>query len=107
MVVDPLLRILDREELELVVLEDKGTVVAGKFLLELDGLELKLLMLEDIDAGTLLVELDGRLEVAEEREGDEILEVTALKLIEIGTDSRELLLLEYMEVTGPLPLELV
>lgn len=107
MVVDPLLRILDREELELVVLEDKGTVVAGKFLLELDGLELKLLMLEDIDAGTLLVELDGRLEVAEEREGDEILEVTALKLIEIGTDSRELLLLEYMEVTDPLPLELV
>lgn len=79
---------------------------AGSLLLELGGRELKLLMLEDIDAGTLLVELDGRLEVAEELECDETLEETALRLIETGTDSRELLLLEYVETPSPLPLEL-
>lgn len=58
-VFDPLLRGTDDEQLRLAVLEDKGTVIAGKFLLELDERELKLLMLESIDAGTLLVELDG------------------------------------------------
>lgn len=59
MVVDPLLRGLDGEELEPVALDDKGRVVAGKFMLELDGRELKLLMLEDIAARTILLELDG------------------------------------------------
>ena len=106
-VFDPLLRGTDEEQLRLAVLEDKGTVIASKFLLELDERELKLLMLESIDAGTLLVELDGRLEVPEELEGDEILEETALRLIEVGSDSRELLLLEYVEISGPLPLGLV
>ena len=75
--------------------------------LEFVGVVIELLMLEDVVAVTRLVEPDGSPEGAEELEDGEVDGEVVLGIIELDSDSRELLLLEYVEVLDPLPLKLV
>ena len=70
MVVNLLLLETNGEEVEMLILEEVVSEVAGRLLLKLDGKELKLLMLEDRGVVTLIVGLNGPLEYAE---GDELM----------------------------------